>query len=75
MQKSLHDENDQNIKLDENLRVVKTVEPNEVKSKALSTVNEKENDFSSRSKRSKKNTYTIFELRIILSAFSCQSIR
>jgi len=35
MQKSLHDENDQNIKLDENLRVVKTVESNEVKSKAL----------------------------------------
>ena len=41
-------------------KAVKTVDSNEVKSKALSTVNEEEND--SRSKRSKKNTYMIFEL-------------
>ena len=55
MQKSLHDENNQNTKFDiEELRTTKTVGSNEVELKTLSTVNEKENDFSSRSKRSKK---------------------
>ena len=55
VQKSLHDENNQNTKFDvEELRRAETVEPNEVQSKAVSTVDEKENNFSSRSKRSKK---------------------
>ena len=55
MKKSLDDENNQNTKFDvEELRRSKTVGSNEVQSKALSTVNEKEDDFSARSKRSKK---------------------
>ena len=44
MQKSLHDENNQNTKFDiEELRTTKTVGSNEVELKTLSTV--KENDF------------------------------
>ena len=55
MQKSLDDEKNQNTKFDiEELRRAKTVGSNEIESKAISTVNEKENDFSSRSQRSKK---------------------
>ena len=65
MQKSLDDENNQNTKFDvEKNRAVKTVDSNEVKSKALSTVNEEEND--SRSKRSKKipTRYLNYELHV-----------
>ena len=60
MKKSLDDENNQNTKFDvEELRRSKTVGSNEVQSKALSTVNEKEDDFSARSKRSKKHQQDI----------------
>ena len=65
MKKSLDDENNQNTEFGiEKIITVKTVDSNEVKSEALSTVNEEEND--SRSKRSKKipTRYLNYELHV-----------
>ena len=65
MKKSLDDENNQNTEFGiEKIVTVKTVDSNEVKSEALSTVNEEEND--SRSKRSKKipTRYLNYELHV-----------
>ena len=58
MKKSLDDENNQKVVTG------KTIDSNEVKSEALSTVNEEEND--SRSKRSKKipTRYLNYELHV-----------
>ena len=65
MKKSLDDENNRNTEFDvEKSGTVKTVDSNEVKSEALSTVNEDENN--SRSKRFKKipTRYSNFELHV-----------